>query len=145
MGPAISRADVDLAEAMAILKIPSVSLAVIERGRLDFARAYGDASPRTLYQAASMSKLVAAAAALRLVREGRLALDVAVDGALGWRIPDSPLAAGQKVTLRRLLSMRAGVGPPSYLGYPVGAAIPDLARILDGRPPSSGWCSGPPG
>jgi CubicO group peptidase (beta-lactamase class C family) len=135
-GPGIRRAGVDLAEAMAILKIPSVSIAVIEGGRLGFARAYGDASPRTLYQAASMSKLVAAVAALRLVGEGRLALDAAVDGALGWRLPDSPLTAGQKVTLRRLLSMRAGGGPPGYPGYPVGAVSPDLARILDGRPPS---------
>ena len=136
-GPGVKVAGIGLTDAMAILKIPSVSVAVIEGGRLDFARAYGDASPRTLYQAASMSKLVAAVAALRLVQQGRLSLDAAVDGVLGWRIPDSPLAAGQKVTLRRLLSMRAGVGPPGYPGYPVGAAIPDLARILDGRPPST--------
>jgi len=134
-GPGIRRAGVDLAEAMAILKIPSVSIAVIEGGHLDYARAHGAASPRTLYQAASMSKLVAAVAALRLAREGRLALDATVDGALGWRLPDNSL--GQKVTLRRLLSMRAGVGPPGYPGYAVGSALPDLARILDGRAPST--------
>jgi CubicO group peptidase (beta-lactamase class C family) len=50
--------------------IPSVSLALIDQDRVDFARAYGDgATTETLYQAASLSKFVAAVGALRLVDE----------------------------------------------------------------------------
>ena len=67
-GPDVRIANICLADAMAILKIPSVSIAVVERGRLDWARAYGDATPRTLYQAASMSKLVATGATARSTR-----------------------------------------------------------------------------
>ena len=51
-----------------LLNIPSASLALIDEGRIAFARAYGkDATPETLYQAASLSKFVAAIGAMRLV------------------------------------------------------------------------------
>jgi CubicO group peptidase (beta-lactamase class C family) len=62
-----------LEEAMAVLNIPSVSLALIDQDQLAFARAYGeDATPETLYQAASLSKFVAAMGAMRLVDQERL-------------------------------------------------------------------------
>jgi CubicO group peptidase (beta-lactamase class C family) len=62
-----------LEEAIAALNIPSVSLALIDQDQLAFARAYGeDATPETLYQAASLSKFVAAMGAMRLVDQERL-------------------------------------------------------------------------
>jgi CubicO group peptidase (beta-lactamase class C family) len=68
------RAGVD--EALKLLNIPSASIALIDEGRIAFARAYGkDASPETLYQAASLSKFVAAIGAMRLVENGTLKLD----------------------------------------------------------------------
>ena len=43
-------------EALKLLNIPSASIALIDEGRIAFARAYGkDATPETLYQAASLS------------------------------------------------------------------------------------------
>ena len=136
--PGVQMTGVGLAEAMTILEV-AVGQRRRDRGRPPRlgARLWPGVSPGTLYQAASMSKLVTAVAALRLVQQGRLALDADVDGELGaWRLPASPLTAGHPVTLRWLLSMRGGVGPPGYLGYPVGAPIPDLRHILDGRPPA---------
>ena len=57
-----------LADAMATLNIPSVSLALIDHDRIAWARAYGaGATPDTLFQAASLSKFVAAVGAMRLV------------------------------------------------------------------------------
>ena len=54
----------------------SASIALIDEGRIAFARAYGkDATPDTLYQAASLSKFVAAIGAMRLVESGTLKLD----------------------------------------------------------------------
>ena len=64
------RATID--EALALLNIPSVSIALIDEGRIAFARAYGkDATPDTLYQAASLSKFVAASAPCASSRTAR--------------------------------------------------------------------------
>jgi CubicO group peptidase (beta-lactamase class C family) len=131
-------ARLDLVDALNVLHVPSVTIALIDRGTLSWARAWGDASTRTLYQAASLSKLVSAVAALRLVEQGRLDLDRDVDDDLtGWRVSDSDLSRGHPVTLRGLLSMTAGIGVPGYLGYEPGAPLPDLTQILDGAPPAN--------
>lgn len=106
-----------LEERMAFYRVPGVSLAVIEDGRVAFAHAYGLAEagsdrrvgPDTLFQAASLSKPVAAVAALRLVDQDRLALDEDVNEyARTWRVPESEFTAEAKVTLRHLLNHTAG-------------------------------------
>lgn len=105
---------------------------------LAWAHAWGDASTRTLYQAASLSKLVTAVAALRLVERKRLDLDRNVNDELTlWRVPDSVLTADHPVSLRGLLSMTAGIAVPGYVGYEPGAPLPTLAQILDGTPPAN--------
>jgi CubicO group peptidase (beta-lactamase class C family) len=72
-----------LADAMATLNIPSVSLALIDHDRIAWARAYGvGATPDTLFQAASLSKFVAAVGAMRLVDAKRLGLDEDVNAGL---------------------------------------------------------------
>ena len=127
-----------LGEALRRLNIPSVSLALIEGDKLIWAGAYGNASTRTLYQAASLSKLVAAVAALRLVRQGRLGLDRDVNaGLVSWHVPESNLTREHPVTLRGLLSMTGGIGVPGYLGYEPGSLLPSLVQILDGVPPAN--------
>ncbi len=128
----------DLADALRALKIPSVSIALIDHGTLARARAYGDATTRTRYQAASLSKLVTAIGALRLVQQGRLDLDRDVNDELAsWQVPRSDLAREHKVTLRGLLSMTGGIGVAGYIGYEPGARLPTLAQILDGAPPAN--------
>jgi CubicO group peptidase (beta-lactamase class C family) len=129
----------DLDAAMRRLNIPSVSLAVIEEGRIAFAKAYGDnATPETLYQAASLSKFVAAIGAMRLVEQGKLELDRDVNEALtSWRVPANEFDAEHKVTLRGLLSMTGGIGVPGFVGYEPGAPLPSLTQILDGAPPAT--------
>ena len=74
---------VSLDEALTLLNVPSASIALIDEGRIAFARAYGkDATPDTLYQAASLSKFVAAIGAMRLVENGTLKLDEDVNETL---------------------------------------------------------------
>ncbi len=127
-----------LAEALRRLKVPSVSVALISEDRVDWAAAYGGASPQTAYQAGSMSKTVAAVAALRLVQEGRLALDRDVNTELtSWHIPRTPLTRHHPVTLRWLLSMAAGINVPGYVGYARDAPLPSLVQILRGVPPAN--------
>jgi CubicO group peptidase (beta-lactamase class C family) len=129
----------DLTGALAALKIPSVSIAIIDHDRIVWARAFGaGATPSTLFQAASLSKLVTAVAALRLVQDGRLNLDRDVNAELTeWRVPPSDMTGSSPVTLRDLLSMTAGIGVPGYLGYAPGAPLPNLTQILDGIPPAN--------
>ena len=61
------------------------------KGRIAFTRSYGDeATPDTLYQAASLSKFVAAIGAMRLVEAGTLTLDEDVNAKLtSWRVPSN--------------------------------------------------------
>jgi CubicO group peptidase (beta-lactamase class C family) len=130
---------VDLDAALGLLNIPSASLALIDEGDIAFARAYGkDATPDTLYQAASLSKLVAAIGAMRLVEQGTLNLDEDVNARLtSWRVPENSFDATDKVTLRGLLSMTGGIGVPGFVGYDRGAPLPTLTQILDGVPPAN--------
>ena len=128
-----------LEEAKAALNIPSVSLALIDQDSIAFARAYGEnATPNTLYQAASLSKFVAAVGAMRLVDQKTLALDEDVNAGLtSWKVPANGFDKTHPVTLRGLLSMTAGVGVPGFLGYAVDAPLPNLTQILYGDPPAN--------
>jgi CubicO group peptidase (beta-lactamase class C family) len=128
----------DLAEAMRKLHIPSVDVALIESGRLAWSHTFGTAPDNAIYQAASLSKLVTAVAALRLVDRGVLDLDRDVNDYLtGWRVPENDFTRDHPVTLRQLLSMTAGIGVPGYLGYEPGQKLPTLQQILDGTPPAN--------
>ena len=128
----------DLAEAMRKLHIPSVDVALIESGRLAWSHVFGTAPDNAIYQAASLSKLVTAVAALRLVDRGVLDLDRDVNDYLtGWRVPENDFTRDHPVTLRQLLSMTAGVGVPGYPGYEPGQKLPTLQQILDGAPPAN--------
>lgn len=94
----------------------------------------------TRFQAASISKPVAAMGALRLVGEGRLALDEEVNAKLtSWKLPDNQLTAREKVTLRRILGHTAGLAVRGFRGYASAEAVPSLVQVLDGvKPANSG-------
>ncbi|GGF76526.1 hypothetical protein GCM10007301_40510 [Azorhizobium oxalatiphilum] len=130
-----------LRDAMTLLHITSVSLAVVEGGKLAEAGALGSDSSVSPFQAGTLSKFVTAIAALRLVEDGRLSLDGDVNAQLkSWHIPESEFTRGHPVTLRGLLSMTAGIGVPAYAGYPPGSRIPTLKQILAGDT----WSNAPP-
>ncbi len=135
-----------LLERMKQLNVPAVSIAVIENGKIAWARAYGvrDANtqvpvtPDTTFQAASISKPVAAMAALKLVEMGKLNLDEDINKKLtSWKLPDNEFTATEKVTLRRILTHRAGLTVSGFPGYAAGAAIPSTAQVLDGAKPAN--------
>jgi CubicO group peptidase (beta-lactamase class C family) len=134
-----SAKQLSLAEAMTALNIPAVSIALIDQDRIAFARAYGDGvTPDTLFQAASLSKFVAAVGAMRLVDQKQLSLDVDVNAELtSWKVPAKAFDKDHPVTLRGLLSMTGGIGVPGFIGYEVGAHLPTLTEILEGTPPAN--------
>lgn len=137
--PGAAPQNLDLTEAMRTLRIGSVSVAVVGQHQLRWAQAFGEqATPNTRYQAASLSKLVTAVGALRLVDQDKLALDRDInDDLVIWRLPPSAAAQGHPVTLRELLSMTGGINVPGYVGYDPGQRLPNLVEILDGSPPAN--------
>jgi CubicO group peptidase (beta-lactamase class C family) len=134
-----------LGDRMVANRVPGVSIAVIHNGAIEWAQGFGVAQlgggpirPETLFQAGSISKPVAAMAALHLVEQGKLALDLDVNQALtSWKIPASAAAPGAVVTLRELLSHTAGLTVHGFPGYAAGAPIPTLVQILDGEKPAN--------
>lgn len=129
----------DLRERMAFHKVPAVSIALIDHGKVQWARAYGTAiTPETLFQAASISKSVSAIGALQLVQQGKLSLDApANDQLAAWKIPDNDFTRATPVTLRMLLNHSAGLTVHGYDGYPQDRPLPSLLQVLDGVPPAN--------
>lgn len=135
----------NLAERMKFYKVPGVSIAVINGGKIEWARGYGVVSEggkavdsETLFQAASISKPVASMAALRLVEQGKLSLDDDVNLKLrSWKVPESEFTKQEKVTLRRLLNHSAGLTVHGFPGYASDVAVPSLQQVLDGKPPAN--------
>jgi CubicO group peptidase (beta-lactamase class C family) len=135
-----------LLDRLAFHRVPGVSVAVIHGGRIEWARGYGLAdigsdrpvTTETLFQAASMSKPVAALAALRLVEEGRIDLDEDVGGRLtSWRVPRDEPYRDAPVTLRRLLTHTAGLTVDGFRGYAEGERVPSVVQVLDGFEPAN--------
>ena len=134
-----------LSERMAAMHVNGVSIAVIHNGQIEWARGYGVAAiggpqvtPETLFQAGSISKPVAALAALHMVQQGKLSLDADVNSMLkSWKLPDAPVAAGKPVTLRELLTHTGGTTVHGFPGYAADAPVPTLIQILDGEKPAN--------
>jgi CubicO group peptidase (beta-lactamase class C family) len=131
---------------MHFYKTPGVSIAVINGGAIEWARGYGAArtgdsaavTPDTLFQAASISKPVAAVGALTLVDAGKLTLDADVNAKLtSWKLPAVNVVGDERATLRRLLSHTAGVTVHGFDGYAAGAPRPTLLQVLNGMAPAN--------
>ena len=135
-----------LADRMVALKTPGVSIAVINDGVIEWAKGYGvteagtstPVTERTLFQAASISKPVAALAALRMVEQGRLTLDEPVNARLvTWKVPANTFTATEPVTLRRVLNHSAGLTVHGFGGYASGVPVPTTVQVLDGQAPAN--------
>jgi CubicO group peptidase (beta-lactamase class C family) len=138
-------APLKLSDRMNDLHVPGVSIAVMHGGAIEWARGFGVAAiggppirPETLFQAGSISKPVAAVAALALVQAGKLDLDADVNLALkDWKIPANSFTSEAKVTLRRLLNHTAGTTVHGFAGYQAGKPVPSLVEVLEGKPPAN--------
>ena len=135
----------NLRQLMEISNVPGLSVAVFDDYKLAWAKSYGvtesggdvAVTPHTLFPACSISKPIAAIAALRLVEEGKLTLDSDVNLKLAsWKVPENQFTREQKVTVRRILTHTAGTTVHGYIGYGPGDRVPTLVQILDGEPPS---------
>jgi len=134
----------DLAELMKLCKDPGLSVAVIDGYKIAWTKAYGttelggkaSVTTKTLFQAGSISKPVAATGMLALVQAGKLSLDEDVNVKLKtWKVPENEFTKEQKVTLRRLASHTAGLTVHGFPGYDVDEKVPTIVQILNGEKP----------
>jgi CubicO group peptidase (beta-lactamase class C family) len=139
-GPAVHWS---LHERMAYFHVPAVSVAVINHGSLEWAKAYGvkdaggsdSADRETLFQAASVSKVVTALTTLRLIQLKRIGLDDDVNQRLvHWKLPNS---SGHPVTIAELLSHSAAINfPAGETALPPSDPLPTLLQRLNGEAPA---------
>lgn len=135
-----------LSERLRQYRVPGLSVAVVNDGKVEWARGYGvqesghrgRVTPQTLFQAGSISKVVAALAALRLVQQGKLSLDEDVNRKLvSWKVPENAYTRTEKVTLRRLLTHTAGLTVHGFARYRSDLPVPTLLETLEGQPPAN--------
>lgn len=141
----------DAAAVQSLMKqftVPGVSIAIIKDFVIAATYAYGAAdvetgapvTPDTMFQAASISKPVAAMASLKAVQNGRFSLDQDVNTILqSWKLPGGAFTKERPVTPRSLMSHTSGTGDAfGFPGYALRAPLPSIPQILDGvQPPSN--------
>ena len=136
-----------LEEVMALYGVPGVSIAVIKDFDIHWAKGYGladvvsgqPATTETLFQAASISKPVAALAMMTAVQEGLFGLDDDINSILkSWQLPGDGFVVDRPVTPRLLTSHLAGLGDGfGFPGYDPDAPLPTVIQILNGDAPSN--------
>lgn len=142
--PVVGLNGYNLLDRMRYHRVPGVSIAVIQDYKIAWAKAYGLAdtltgrpvTTETLFSAGSISKLVAAVAALKLVEEGKMDLDQPVNAYLtSWQLAENDFTRRTPVTLRMLLSHRGGTSQSAYFGFtPDKKPLPSVVDILSGKP-----------
>ncbi|MEO0470320.1 MAG: serine hydrolase domain-containing protein [Bacteroidota bacterium] len=133
-------------ERMAHHKIPGVSIAFFEDGEIIWTKSYGYADvegkrlvdENTRFQAASISKPVAASAMMQMVQNGQLDLDKPVNEYLtSWKLTDNAFTQSKDVNLRRIVSHTAGLTVHGFRGYAKGEDVPTTTQVLDGAEPAN--------
>ena len=121
---------------MAEKRLPAVSIALVDDQRVVWARGFGFADPQrripataeTPYRVASVSKLFTDIGVMQLVERGTLALDSPVTRYVPDLTPGNPF--GTPVTLRQMLSHRAGIVREPPAGHYFDPASPTLAATV---------------
>lgn len=131
-----------LDERMAFWQIPSISISTFKNGQTDWSYVAGQANEagkqadeNTRYQVASISKPVTALIALRAIEKGLISLDSDIQPLLD---PVFAKVVKQPVTLRQLLSHRAGFNHTGYIGVESDQRLPSLESYTRGEVPLGG-------
>lgn len=116
IGNSVSKFNIE--ERLKELGIPGVSIAVLNNGDIEWAKAYGYAdisedrkmNTETMLLAGSISKPVAALRAHQLAEQGIIDLDVNINDYLkSWKLPENEFTSEEKVTTKRILNHTAGL------------------------------------
>lgn len=125
-------------ERQAELGVPLTSVAVAKGWELQWAKAYGgNGDEYTRFQAASLSKTVAAAGLLTLAEDLHVGLDDDLSKDLAPVSLPQLNPRGLPITLRGLLSHTNGTSISGFPGYPAEAPIPTSFQIVAGTTPAN--------
>lgn len=137
--------------------LASLSVAAIRKGSLVYARAFGNrlidpedaardkpATPDTRYRVASISKLVTALGAMKLLEASELDLDRDLSDYLGWTLrnpnfPDTP------ITTRMLLSHTSSLRDDGRYAFPSDVWLQDVLEPGGSLFEARSWAERAPG
>lgn len=132
-----------LEELMRRFGVPGVGVAVIHDFEVHWAKGFGVADvetgarvdTETLFQAASISKPVAALAVLRAVEDGLFSLEDDINDVLvSWKLDGGTFTRDRPVTPRSLTSHTSGLGDGfGFPGYDPADPLPTVLQILEGH------------
>lgn len=113
---AISSLEKDIPNLMKLSDVPGISAALVRNGKIVWSKGFGFANAETkepvtnetVFEAASLSKVVFAYGVLKLVDEGKLDLDVPLNKYLGNNYEVGDDARLNLITARRVLSHTSG-------------------------------------
>jgi len=129
-----------IAIKMADYKIPALSIAIINDGKIEWADTYQNPSfseqnldDSGVFQAASLSKPVTFFAALRMHTAGEINLDENIENYLHqYKLPQGKQTAVSPVTLRNIFSHTSGITSGGYQGYAKDQVMPSDVEVLVG-------------
>ncbi len=134
-----------IVERMDEHNIPGLCIAVINNYEVEWVKGYGVKNIHTkdpialdtIFQAASITKVLMATMALHLVEKKILDLDEPVNNKLkDWKIPESEFTKEKEITLRHILTHTSGINPPNGgFGREEGSA-PSIIQTLRGEAPA---------
>lgn len=124
-------------DRLAFHKVPAASVALIKHNRVVWRAQWssrGNIRDETMFQVASVSKPITAIGVLRLVEKRGLDIDADVNTFLkSWKVDYAQFGGKEKVTIRRLLSHKAGLNLGGFRGYQRDKAAFTVTEVLAGR------------
>ncbi|MDW3195226.1 MAG: serine hydrolase [Cytophagales bacterium] len=132
-------------ERMEHYGVPGVSIAVIHKGEIAWAKGFGvmdkesqaPVTSETLFQASALSIPVSAYGAIRMVEQGKVELDENINSYLkSWKVPESEFTKEKKATIRNILNHSAGITLHATPGYSSSTPRPTLIEVLSGTSPA---------
>jgi CubicO group peptidase (beta-lactamase class C family) len=134
----------NLQERMEYWNVPAVSFVVIDNMQIVYTGAFGvkqmgdttSIDTNTLFQAASVSKPVAAIGAMSLAYKKQLDIDKEINQlASGWQFSYGEYQ--EPITIRKILSHSAGLNVGGFSGYQSEDSLPSLLDIIEGKFPAN--------
>lgn len=121
--------------------VAGISFAILRDFHLAYAQCEGVINnetsaplwPDSLFQGASISKILSAVLTMIMVEQGKLDLDKPVNKYLkSWKLPENEWTKEKPVTIRHILSHFSGINVPTYRGFVADDPIPSFMEILNG-------------
>jgi CubicO group peptidase (beta-lactamase class C family)/D-alanyl-D-alanine dipeptidase len=117
--------------------LPAVSITLVDKDRVVWSKGFGFSDPQqkvratssTVHRIGSVSKLFTDLAVMKLVEQGKLDLDAPVQTYLPSFQPKNPF--NKPITLRHLMSHRAGLVREPPVGHYFDASSPSLAATVE--------------